>query len=118
MTSDSENLYIDEPSHEDVSHQIISSYFIGPQAENLQFFKDNIATILEEQQDARLNYFPHDGVRSSRLVLLYSPSFNYVSSLPVRCQWKRGTDMCCGDLEIHLAEGSDFQSVPDQYQEN
>jgi len=64
MTSDSENVYTDKSSHEDVSHQIISSYFLGPQAENLQFFKDNIATILEEQQDARLNYFPQDGVPS------------------------------------------------------
>ncbi|KAI1498074.1 pyridoxal-dependent decarboxylase domain-containing protein [Biscogniauxia marginata] len=48
-------------THEDVSHQVISSYFIGPQAENLQYFKDNINIILEEHEKARVNYFPGDG---------------------------------------------------------
>lgn len=47
---------------EDVSHQIISSYFIGPQAENLPYFKENIDIILEELKDARQNYFKDDGV--------------------------------------------------------
>lgn len=46
----------------DVSHQIISSYFIGPQAENLTYFEDNIHTILEELRKARRRYFPEDGV--------------------------------------------------------
>ncbi|KAI0602443.1 pyridoxal-dependent decarboxylase domain-containing protein [Biscogniauxia sp. FL1348] len=50
-----------KPTYEDVSHQIISSYFIGPQAENLQYFKDNINIILEEHEKARVNYFPEDG---------------------------------------------------------
>ncbi|KAH8880843.1 PLP-dependent transferase, partial [Thozetella sp. PMI_491] len=45
----------------DVSHQIISSHFIGPQAENLSYFKRNIHTILEELRLARNNYFPEDG---------------------------------------------------------
>ncbi|KAI1821208.1 pyridoxal-dependent decarboxylase domain-containing protein [Xylaria intraflava] len=48
-------------ANEDVSHQIISSYFIGPQAENLQYFKANIDIILEELEKARKNYFPGDG---------------------------------------------------------
>ncbi|PVH72326.1 pyridoxal-dependent decarboxylase domain protein [Cadophora sp. DSE1049] len=47
---------------EDKSHQAISSYFIGPQAENLGDFKDNIDSILNELQKARANYFPEDGV--------------------------------------------------------
>lgn len=47
----------------DVSHQVISSYFIGPQAENLPYFKENIHIILEELEKARHNYFPEDGVR-------------------------------------------------------
>ncbi len=47
---------------EDKSHQAISSYFIGPQAENLGDFKDNIDSILNELQKARANYFPDDGV--------------------------------------------------------
>ncbi|KAK6216154.1 hypothetical protein LQW54_003728 [Pestalotiopsis sp. IQ-011] len=44
-----------------VSHQIISSYFIGPQAENLQYFENNIHTILEELRLARNKYYPEDG---------------------------------------------------------
>jgi hypothetical protein len=49
-------------SREDVSHQIISSHFIGPQAENLLYFKQNIDIILEELRRARNNYYPEDGV--------------------------------------------------------
>ncbi|KAI0161298.1 pyridoxal-dependent decarboxylase domain-containing protein [Xylariaceae sp. FL1272] len=45
----------------DTSHQTISSYFIGPQAENLPFFKENISIILEELENARTKYFPEDG---------------------------------------------------------
>ncbi|KAK7228081.1 hypothetical protein V2G26_000251 [Clonostachys chloroleuca] len=45
----------------DISHQIISSYFIGPQAENLDYFKANIHNILEELRNGRLNYYPQDG---------------------------------------------------------
>ncbi|RDW92952.1 uncharacterized protein DSM5745_00274 [Aspergillus mulundensis] len=42
----------------DVTHQAISSYFIGPEAENLDEFKTNIATILNELEKARKAYFP------------------------------------------------------------
>lgn len=52
---------------QDVSHQVISSYFIGPKAENLPYFKDNINIILEELESARKNYFPEDGVSNSLL---------------------------------------------------
>ncbi len=47
---------------EDISHQYISSYFIGPQAENLSYFEQNIHTILDELRKARTNYFQEDGV--------------------------------------------------------
>lgn len=47
---------------ENKSHQAISSYFIGPQAENLGDFKENIDSILHELKKARTNYFPEDGV--------------------------------------------------------
>ena len=50
---------------EDVSHQQISSYFIGPQAENLPYFENNIRTILKELGIARTNYFGDDGVSCS-----------------------------------------------------
>ena len=49
---------------EDESHQAISSYFLGPKAENYEYFKKNILEILEGQRDSRLDYFPRDGVRS------------------------------------------------------
>ncbi|KAL5000011.1 pyridoxal-dependent decarboxylase conserved domain protein [Aspergillus recurvatus] len=42
----------------DITHQAISSYFIGPEAENLDEFKTNIATILTELENARKRYFP------------------------------------------------------------
>lgn len=48
--------------HEDISHQMISSYFIGPQAENLAYFEQNIHTILEQLRIGRTSYFPEDGV--------------------------------------------------------
>ncbi|KAI0970816.1 pyridoxal-dependent decarboxylase domain-containing protein [Xylaria arbuscula] len=48
-------------THEDVSHQVISSYFIGPQAENLPYFKENISIILDELEKARKKYYPEDG---------------------------------------------------------
>ncbi|KAK8120714.1 pyridoxal-dependent decarboxylase conserved domain protein [Apiospora kogelbergensis] len=60
--SRSENTaYNTTATHEDKSHQIISSYFIGPQAENLGYFKENIHAILEELEKARRSYFPGDG---------------------------------------------------------
>ncbi|KAH0435451.1 pyridoxal-dependent decarboxylase domain protein [Colletotrichum camelliae] len=40
----------------DESHQIISSYFIGPRAENLPYFKENIDIILNNLKQARLDY--------------------------------------------------------------
>ncbi|KAI8630680.1 pyridoxal-dependent decarboxylase domain-containing protein [Xylariaceae sp. FL1651] len=54
-------IYNTKATHEDVSHQIISSYFIGPQAENLPYFKENINIILEELESARKKYYPDDG---------------------------------------------------------
>lgn len=47
---------------EDVSHQRISSYFIGAQAENLSYFEENIHIILEQLKKARTSYFHEDGV--------------------------------------------------------
>ncbi|KAK0744747.1 pyridoxal phosphate-dependent transferase [Apiosordaria backusii] len=44
----------------DITHEVISSYFIGPRAENLDQFRENITTILDELQLARKNYFEED----------------------------------------------------------
>ena len=63
---------------EDVSHQQISSYFIGPQAENLSYFENNIRTILKELGIARTNYFGGDGV-SSVLACFLDPTRHCVA---------------------------------------
>ena len=59
----SSHIYNDVDPEEDESHQAISSYFLGPRAENFEYFKKNVLEILEGQRDARLDYFPRDGVR-------------------------------------------------------
>ena len=64
----SPNIYTDVEPEEDESHQTISSYFLGPRAENYEYFKKNILEILEGHRDARLDYFPKDGV-SNRISL-------------------------------------------------
>lgn len=56
------NLYTSKAPEDDESHQMISSLFLGPHAENYEYFKSNIIAILEYTRDARLNYFPEDGV--------------------------------------------------------
>ncbi|KAL8847899.1 MAG: hypothetical protein Q9221_007075 [Calogaya cf. arnoldii] len=55
------NLYTSKAPEDDESHQMISSLFLGPHAENYEYFKSNIIAILEATRDARLNYFPEDG---------------------------------------------------------
>lgn len=57
------NIYTSKAPEDDESHQMISSLFLGPHAENYEYFKSNIIAILEATRDARLNYFPEDGVR-------------------------------------------------------
>ncbi|KAL9592084.1 MAG: hypothetical protein Q9179_007074, partial [Wetmoreana sp. 5 TL-2023] len=55
------NIYTNKPPEDDESHQMISSLFLGPHAENYEYFKSNVIAILEATRDARLNYFPEDG---------------------------------------------------------
>ena len=50
------------PSKDTDPHHVISSYFIGPKAENLDSFKANIETILAEVKKARDEYYPADNV--------------------------------------------------------
>ncbi|KAM7198694.1 Pyridoxal phosphate-dependent transferase [Naviculisporaceae sp. PSN 640] len=47
-------------SSEDKTHQAISSYFIGPHAENLPEFRKNITALLDELQLTRERYFSED----------------------------------------------------------
>ena len=59
----------DEPKKvesEDLSHQAVSSYFIGPLCENMPFFRKSINIILDELEKARGDYFPEDGVRPAQ----------------------------------------------------
>ncbi|KAL9026501.1 MAG: hypothetical protein Q9196_004837 [Gyalolechia fulgens] len=58
--------YCTKKSEEDESHQMISSLFLGPHAENYEYFKSNIIAILECTRDARRNYFPEDGPAITR----------------------------------------------------
>jgi hypothetical protein len=76
----SDTVYAASPEHgtpwasyrkADVSHEIISSYFIGPQAENLKYFENNIHTILEELRRARNKYYPRDGVSDQSGTVTY-----------------------------------------------
>jgi hypothetical protein len=53
------NMSVDE-----TAHHTISSYFIGPQAENLDDFQANINVILEELRNRRLAFYGDDEVRS------------------------------------------------------
>ncbi|KAL8784727.1 MAG: hypothetical protein Q9213_003824 [Squamulea squamosa] len=54
-------IYTSKAPEDDESHQMISSLFLGPHAENYEYFKSNIINILEATRDSRLNYFPEDG---------------------------------------------------------
>ena len=67
------NIYTTKPPEDDVSHQMISSLFLGPHAENFDYFKDNIIAVLELTKAARENYFPEDGVSSSTVQFRHSP---------------------------------------------
>lgn len=58
----------------DTTHEVISSYFIGPRAENLPQFRENITTILDELQLARKNYFEQDVVSLSFLPGVFQSS--------------------------------------------
>ena len=55
------NAYTDAAA-EDVTHQAVSSYFIGPLCENLPFFRKNVDNILNELFNARNAYFKEDQV--------------------------------------------------------
>ena len=55
--------YTAKGAEEDVSHQIISSLFLGPHAENIDYFRKNINDILDAQAASRKSYRPEDGVR-------------------------------------------------------
>lgn len=74
--------YSTKNSEDDESHQMISSLFLGPHAENYEYFKSNVIAILEYTRDARLNYFPEDGVRCHppfRLLFLFDQCFRFAS---------------------------------------
>ncbi|KAL8682657.1 MAG: hypothetical protein Q9186_001344 [Xanthomendoza sp. 1 TL-2023] len=62
------NMYTTKAPEDDESHQMISSLFLGPHAENYEYFKRNIITILETTRDARLKYYPDDGPFISKQV--------------------------------------------------
>lgn len=66
LTKDKGNVFrsgaTDAETVNDISHQAVCSYFIGPQAENMKFFRKNMDDILNQLEQSRVNYFPEDGV--------------------------------------------------------
>lgn len=50
------------PCHDTNPHEVISTYFIGPKAENLPVFQENLITILKELENTRLAYHKDDEV--------------------------------------------------------
>lgn len=50
------------PCCETNPHEVISTYFIGPKAENISVFQDNFITILKELEKTRLAYHSDDEV--------------------------------------------------------
>lgn len=72
----SSNAYTADNLVEDESHQVVSSYFLGPKAENFDWFARSLMEVLEAQRDARLDYYPRDGVSNyfkSNIVNLAQP---------------------------------------------
>ncbi|KAL2274477.1 hypothetical protein FJTKL_03152 [Diaporthe vaccinii] len=65
LTKDKGNVFrsgaTDAETVNDISHQAVCSYFIGPQAENMKFFRKNMDEILNQLEQSRVNYFPEDG---------------------------------------------------------
>ena len=66
LTKDKGNVFrsgaTDSAEANDISHQAVCSYFIGPQAENMKYFRKNMDGILDQLEQSRVNYFPEDGV--------------------------------------------------------
>ena len=52
------------------THQAVSAWFLGPQAENADLLKDLFGTIVAHHVAARNAYHPEDGVRTFPLPLL------------------------------------------------
>ncbi|KAK4186014.1 pyridoxal phosphate-dependent transferase [Podospora australis] len=67
-------------SNEDITHQMISSLFIGPRAENLDHFRGNISSVLDELQFARKRYFHEDAANGYDFIpqsVQDSPAFKH-----------------------------------------
>ncbi|KAI9038294.1 pyridoxal phosphate-dependent decarboxylase family protein [Aspergillus affinis] len=62
----------------DPIHQAISTWFLGPHAENMYIFKEHIVTILNELESARQSYAPHDK-RAITTNMQYTPEFQSFS---------------------------------------
>jgi hypothetical protein len=68
-----ESVYPKASSDEDnAQHQAVGAWFLGPQAENFDWFKSCINSVIDEQRRARTSYYPTDGVLSPTLFHLTS----------------------------------------------
>ena len=48
-------------------HECVSSWFLGPRAENFDLLKEIFSGVLDEHRRVREEYHPEDGVRDSFL---------------------------------------------------
>lgn len=85
LTKDKGNVFrsgaTDSETVNDISHQAVCSYFIGPQAENMKFFRKNMDEILNQLEKSRVNYFPDDGVSLHHLYSLLEDSAEISNSI-------------------------------------
>jgi hypothetical protein len=49
-------------AHIDAQHKAIGAYFLGPQAENYDYYKELINLIVNDHREARQAYHSEDGV--------------------------------------------------------
>lgn len=96
------NIYTVKSPEEDTSHQAISSFFLGPHAENYDLFKENVLAILEGQKTARSNYYPKDGVKFFAAFCCHTIPFLYLE-VSTRF-WKLETDFHYLILQIFISE--------------
>ncbi|KAH8435161.1 uncharacterized protein LDX57_012790 [Aspergillus melleus] len=94
---------------DDIAHQAISSYFIGPGAENLDHFKTNIDNILTEVKNARDAYFPEsprfipEDIRSTEEFVRLTTNFRNAVQKAAHLMGKHSVPFWSPRYEAHMA---------------
>ena len=66
-------LYLSGDADNEDLYKTTSSLFLGPQAENMDHFKENISIILDRHTKARTDYNSKDGVCTLRSEVWFIP---------------------------------------------